>query len=272
MEAYLIENESVLRLDTDSTVEIIETELTLKEGRRSQGTDGRIDILVKYDQEYLGVVELKIGKLEETHLSQLEDYLDEKDQLLTKFPDIFDQESMTKPKWVGVLVGSEISSGLRNKIKAGYKTTKSNIPIAALTIKRFRGVEGNVYVLTNTYFGGYSQIKDSTKYEFRGKVYGKGRVVLEVIKRYVEDHPNITFSELERIFPKNCQGNTGVFSSLDLANDIYTRTGYKRHFFKPSELITISDTTIAVSNQWGIGNINEFISKAKAQDYLVDEV
>ena len=129
-----------------------------------------------------------------------------------------------------------------------------------------------MYVLTNTYFGGYNQIKDSTKYNFHGKEYGKGRVVLEVIKRYVEDHPNITFSELERIFPKNCQGNTGVFSSLAVANDIYTRTGYKRHFFKPSELITVSNETIAVSNQWGIGNINEFISKAKAQNYLIVEV
>ena len=75
MEAYLIENEGVLALDRDtfSDVEIIETELTLKQGRKT--TDGRIDILATYSQEYIAIVELKLGELKDIHLEQLQDYL-----------------------------------------------------------------------------------------------------------------------------------------------------------------------------------------------------
>ncbi len=60
MESYLIENESVLSLDNDifSEVEIIEVELTIKEGRSSQNTDGRIDILATYAQEYIAIKDM----------------------------------------------------------------------------------------------------------------------------------------------------------------------------------------------------------------------
>ena len=65
MESYLVENEGVLALDNDtfSDVTIIQEELTLKQGRSSKDTDGRIDILLTYSNEYIGVVELKLGEL-----------------------------------------------------------------------------------------------------------------------------------------------------------------------------------------------------------------
>ena len=82
MEAYLIENEGVLSLDADTfnNVEIVEAELTLKQGRSSKDTDGRIDILATYSQEYISIIELKLGQLEEVHLQQLEDYLKKKNR------------------------------------------------------------------------------------------------------------------------------------------------------------------------------------------------
>lgn len=69
MESYLIENEGILGLDNDifSDVEIIEAELTLKEGRQTNNTDGRIDILASYGQEYIAIVELKLGRLEDKY-------------------------------------------------------------------------------------------------------------------------------------------------------------------------------------------------------------
>lgn len=100
MEAYLVENEGVLGLDSDtfSNVEIIEVELTLKHGRNCKNTDGRIDILATYSQEYIAVVELKLGELESSHLEQLEDYLKEKDQILMQYPRIWDSELNNSPK------------------------------------------------------------------------------------------------------------------------------------------------------------------------------
>ena len=270
MEAYLVENEGVLGLDRDtfSNVEIVEAELTLKQGRKSKETDGRIDILATYSQEYIAVVELKLGQLEETHLKQLEDYLKEKDQILAQYPNILNKELSSLPKWIGVLVGSSIDSELARKIKDGYLTA-SGILIAALTIQRFRSSDGNIYVTTDTYFNGANSTRDTSKYSFDGSVLGKGRLVLAIIKRHVESHPEISYSELEKKFPKSCQGSSGVFSTVDVANEIYAKSGRKRHFLNPEEVIQLSDSYIAISSQWGIENIDKFIKQATQIGYVI---
>lgn len=265
MEAYLVENEGVLSLDADifSNVEIIETELTLKQGRKSKETDGRIDILATYSQEYIAIVELKLGKLEELHLKQLEDYLNNgTKQILAQYPDILDTESNSEAKWIGVLIGSSIDPNLANQIKNGYSTT-TGIKIAALTMQRFRSKEGNIYVTTDTYFSEKPSSKDTTKYIFNQIKFGKGRLVLEVIKQYIAKNPNTSYAELEKIFPKNCQGSRGVFSNLEEANKIYSTSGRKRHFLESQDFVKLSDCTIAVSSQWGIRNIDKLIKRAK---------
>ena len=218
MESYLIENEGVLALDDDifSEVEIIEEELTLKQGRSSKDTDGRIDILAGYSQEYLGVVELKLGELNNTHLEQLEDYLIERDQILTMpsvKEEIKDSNYGETPKWIGVLVGRSIKPDLAEKIKDGYET-ESGIPIAALTISRFRSAQGAVYVITDTYFNNQKSNKDTTQYDLNGLTLNKGKLVLEVIRQHVENNPESTFSSLENQFPKSIRGSDGVFTTI----------------------------------------------------------
>jgi len=269
MEAYLIENEGVLSLDADTfnNVDIVEDELTLKQGRKSKDTDGRIDILASYSQEYIAIIELKLGQLEEVHLKQLEDYLAEKNQILEQYPDILNQEVSPVPKWVGVLVGSSIESNLATKLRNGY-SSPDETQIFALTIQRFRGSDGSVFVTTDTYFN-TKTANDNTKYLFEGKSLGKGRLVLAIIKRHCENNLGITFSQLEQAFPRNCQGSNGVFATFKKANEVLTITGRKRHFLKPDELIEIEGETIAVSSQWGIGNIDKFIKCAKHEGHQV---
>lgn len=271
MESYLVENEGVLALDDDSfcNVDIIEEELTLKQGRSSKDTDGRIDILITYAQEYIGVVELKLGVLEEIHLQQLEDYLHKREQILKQYPDLLNKEITSTPNWIGVLAGTAINPELADKISKGY-VTNSGIQIAALTIRRFRSAKGNIYVTTDTYFKNTLSSKDTTKYIFNDKSIGKGRLVLAVIKQHIENNFNLTFSELEKQFPKTCQGSRGVFSTIEEANDIYAKTNRRRHFVKPDELIKLSDVSIAVSSQWGIKNIDKFISVAKNLGYKIE--
>ena len=218
MEAYLIENESVLGLDENvfTDVTIVETELTLKEGRKSKDADGRIDILATYSQEYIAIIELKLGQLDDRHLRQMEDYLRERKQIALKYPNILSAELAPNPKWIGVLVGTTISSVLAEKLRMGHSF--DGIPVAALTVQRFRGSDGSVLVTTDTYFSHQQTVKDLTKYRFDGTVFGKGRLVLAVIKRYVESHPSITFPELEQAFPKACQGSRGILSTAEQAN------------------------------------------------------
>ncbi len=270
MESYLVENEGILALDNDtySDVTIVQEELTLKQGRSSKDTDGRIDILATYSSEYIGVIELKLGELNEIHLTQLEDYLIQKHQIIEQYPDILDKNISPEPKWVGVLVGSSIHPELAAKINNGY-TTKCGVAIAALSIQRFKGSNGGVYVTTDVFFKNNASIKDTTKYTFNGSSYGKGRLALAILKKYVEDSPQITYSELENVFHKSLQGSSGVFSSQHEAEEIFSSSSRRRHFLKPEELISLSDTTIAVSSQWGVGNIDNLISKAKELGYVV---
>lgn len=82
MEAYLIENEEILKLDNNNfnDVTVLDAEIALKSGRKTSNKDGRIDILAKYGMDYLAIVELKINEINQDTLNQLEDYLKEREQ------------------------------------------------------------------------------------------------------------------------------------------------------------------------------------------------
>lgn len=269
MEAYLIDNEGVLALDDDvfTNVEVVDAELSLKQGQKTKDTDGRIDILATYSQEYIAIVELKLGQLDQSHLGQIEDYLLERQQILNQYPNILSADSAPNPRWIGVLVGSSIDLGLAEKLRQGYLTVQG-IPIAALTIQRFRGSDGSVLVTTDTHFRRPTS-KDTTQYIFDGKKYGKGRLVLAIVKRYVDANPTTTFAELEKAFPKSCQGSVGVVSTSEQANQIYSTSGRKRHFLEPDELIQLQNVVVAVSSQWGTGNIDRILKRSAELGYKV---
>jgi hypothetical protein len=112
--------------------------------------------------------------------------------------------------------------------------------------------------------------KDARKYTFNGQVLGKGSLVLAVVKRYVEAHPTTTFAELQQAFPKHCQGAFGVVATVEQANEIYARTSRKRHFLDPEDVIQLPDSTVAISSQWGIGNIDRFIKQARQLGFTID--
>ena len=102
--------------------------------------------------------------------------------------------------------------------------------------------------------------KDFSTFDFQDKSYNKGRLVNEVIKAYVRDNPSINFSELEEVFPAELQGSLGVITTKENAVQIYKRTGHKRYYIKPNELIRVSDQKVATSNQWKVDNIEKFIN------------
>lgn len=269
MQAYLLDNEKVLALDDDvfGTVQIIDAEVPLEQGQKVKGTDGRIDILASYSEEYIAIVELKLELLDRKALIQLEGYLAERRQLLSR-PNVQNTEdSVPEPKWIGILVGSDIDAALAELLRNGYQT-REGIPVAALTMHRFRGSDGTIIVTTDSYFKSLAG-KDLTKYLFEGQIYGKGRLALAVVKRYVEANPATTFAQLQSVFPKSVQGSRGVIASADEANHIYAMSGRRRHFLEPSDLIQLRDGVAAVSSQWGIGNIDRFLRKSAQLGFLV---
>ena len=265
MEAYLMENGDILNLDREdfSSVEILDAEIALKSGRKTSNRDGRIDILAKYGVDYLSIVELKTNEINEATLSQLEDYLSERDQILEKYPDYWDEGF--EPKWIGVLVGSSISPELQRMLLDGYKT-ESGLPIAGLVLRRYRAANTDVYVVSDTYFNYKYSKRDHSKFEFRNVEYNKSRLVNAVIRTYVAETRTVDFAELEKAFPQSLQtGKTGVFTTKGKAKDIFEKTGHKRYYINPDEFIALSDSIIATTNQWGISNIMNFVNHVNDQ-------
>jgi len=107
--------------------------------------------------------------------------------------------------------------------------------------------------------------RDTSKYTFNGEAFAKSRLVLAVVKDYVRKNPDTTFDGLKKAFPdewqadKPNQRNRAVFVRLADAEKLFEDKGHRRHFFKEGETIQLSDEVIAVSNQWGIGNIGGFV-------------
>ncbi len=284
MEAYLIENTQVLNLGFTpfTDVDVVGDELHIQGGGSKEGRNGRLDLVVSYGQETLGVVELKLGEVVERHLEQLEAYLAKKETILSKLKKDYEAsvetgealEIFENPKWIGLLVGSSICPDLRKKIENGY-VIHQNIPLAALTIQRFRSEQGNVFIVTDLIFQPPKKAtRDYSKWEFFDNVYQKGQLVLAVVKKFVEDNPEISFSDLKKVFPDHLQSGSEhkkgeVFCSAKDGVKRYEETGnkYKRHHLNPEDHIKLSDATIVVSNQWGIDNIDNILRKANELGY-----
>lgn len=110
--------------------------------------------------------------------------------------------------------------------------------------------------------------RDKTHYLFMGKIYCKNRLVLAIVQQYVNEHPDITYNELKKVFDDSLQGSLGVVESLINAQ-LYCSDYEKRFFVKTDELIKLVDKSVCVCTQWGIGNINKFVCYAKKLGYEI---
>lgn len=116
-----------------------------------------------------------------------------------------------------------------------------------------------------------STARDTTKYILDGKRYGKNRLVLAVVHKYIESHPNISASQLMAAFDRSLQGSLGVIRSLNDVKNSYS--DYERRFFcQPEEIIHTSTEDCVVCTQWGKFNIGNFIVRAKQLDITIDEI
>ena len=118
--------------------------------------------------------------------------------------------------------------------------------------------------------------KDFTKYNFNGKIYPKGRLVLAIVGKYVALHPQTTFEELKTMFPDELQSKTSIqFSKIQVVFekvDVIETSEQKRFFMHDNELIELTDSVIAVSKEWNKENIRNFNSKAKRMGFEILEI
>ena len=145
-----------------------------------------------------------------------------------------------------------------NNIDIVYKTKNNQSPIPVTSIRTMNDTEE-------------SRTYDNTRYRFLNNEYGKNRLVLAVINDYIQNHDGCTFESLQTSFPKKLQGSYGVFDTFENASGIYNRTNHKRHFLN-NRITLRNGQQIVVCTEWGIGNINQFINKAREIGYNIEEI
>ena len=119
-------------------------------------------------------------------------------------------------------------------------------------------------------------VRDYSKYLFNGVEYSKSRLVLAVVKQYVNDLKPVDYNSLLEVFPDSLQGtNRGV---VRLADDVRKTDkgngGKKRYFVEDGDIIRLpSGQNVLVCNQWGIDNISSFIEHvSKRLNYRIQKI
>ena len=121
---------------------------------------------------------------------------------------------------------------------------------------------------------------DNTKYKLNGsKPLGKGELGISIIKQYLNEHPEMKYSEIKETFPDTMLGK-----DLKLIGLIVTRQeieknsveSYKKRaygFYKKDRKFYSSDgVEFYVSNWWNITNIDSIIKFAKEQGWTVETI
>lgn len=107
--------------------------------------------------------------------------------------------------------------------------------------------------------------KDYTRYKFQGEIYNKRKLVLAVMKKYFEDNTENDISVLRKKF-----SNQRLFAPLQDAIEKAKKHGQPRHFLKDGEPVLVGSEQYAISNQWGVGNIEDFINDMRKLGYQID--
>ena len=114
--------------------------------------------------------------------------------------------------------------------------------------------------------------KDFSKYVFEGNTYGKSRLVLAVVKKYVEDHHPATFDELEEAFPSSIQGSLGVVRRIEDVSDKYKGVGGVKRYFVGDVIELASGEQVIVCTQFGAPNTERFVEHVvKEFEYSIEK-
>lgn len=110
--------------------------------------------------------------------------------------------------------------------------------------------------------------QDRTKYSFNGgPALPKRRCVLKVVQEYVKDHQNITFEELQRVFPDSyARGGYSVVGKYESIQRKYESMieFSRRYFIEDDDVIVLADgTKVVVTSQWSATSFEPFLSFAK---------
>ena len=239
LQEYILLHPELLRLSD----QLHEPEITFCE-KSSQ--EFRYDLVVNYtDSDDTAIVELKKEEIDDDAISQIQKYLQAEKELAPDF---------------GILMGTSITKEAQDAIEKSKN-------LYAIVLNRFDlGVDE--VVSTDIYYPQAPSSKDKTKYvltNLQNKVIfplGKGKLVYEIVKSYIEKYPEKTFKDLNAEFPDSLakRGPKNKMSIIH-SNDFNAEDHLLGRYFK--EPLKCFECEILICNQWGIGNIQGMIDKAK---------
>jgi len=114
--------------------------------------------------------------------------------------------------------------------------------------------------------------RDNTKYSFNGENgLGKRGIVRAIWLKYIADNPTVSYEKLIQDFPSDIRGR--LFVELEQALEQQKRdgNGLSRYFIEDDEVLHIGDKKYTISNQWGKGNIENFLKYANKLGYEIEE-
>ena len=261
MEGYIADNPNIL---TNNQLDLKEPEV--KGLEIPIDSKNRIDIKMRYANDTTAIVELKNFPVADGALQQLLNYLKAMRQKMAKE----NGEDADNLQLVGILVGPEFDDEVIKKIESGGQ--KQDV-VYGVELQRYFD-DGNWYVFTRWY-APKSKKKDYTKYVLNGHTnepLGKGRLVYEVIKDYLNQNSGIGFAQLKKAFPdslRNKNHRSAKNHVVEMESSVRQENRFARYFKEP---LICTSGAVVVSSQWGIGNITPFIERAKQMGYTIEEV
>jgi 5-methylcytosine-specific restriction enzyme B len=109
---------------------------------------------------------------------------------------------------------------------------------------------------------------DKTQYEYNGTVYGKGRLVLAVFGSQIQ-RPNETFQNLKSNLDSIPFNSQIVIDLEEYQRKYAVSDDIQKRYFINEPLVDTEGLSFYVSSQWGLGNIDGFISKARELGHTI---
>ena len=110
--------------------------------------------------------------------------------------------------------------------------------------------------------------RDNSKYRF-GELRNlpKGRLVLALVRTYVEKNPKLTLAKLQELFhSEEISPRFGIICELSAAKK-FSKNNVDRHFLKPEDIIKIGNQKAAVTNQWTAEGIQKLLKIVSAKPF-----
>lgn len=121
---------------------------------------------------------------------------------------------------------------------------------------------------------GNKQPAKRTLYKLNGEgPYSKRELVLLAVTQYVMENADLTYDQLERVFPKDLQGSYGVIRPMSWIEE-KTSVGFdhtSRYYTDPKDILTSADgIKFAVCKEWG-DNFSNFARQVENLGWEISE-